>query len=675
MAGSAFFRRHGWREAAPWVAALFFCLSSAEGQLRRAALSAGEVEVLSVRGTVQRIPAGLQHAAAVPVSPGDVVQRGERLLTGTSGYLLLGLPDSSTVEVEPNTELEILDFTGNLRELLQIWMGKVRLKIRKFIGAPNPYQMYSPIATIGVRGTEFEIEVTQDHITTVRVWEGLVGVRNRQRPSEPERLVVPGEVVTVFPLRGPESPVRLEQVMTEHVGSQIPVEYNLLERFLAFPDPHLDLADNPAYAGWIVRPSGRIYIFPARSHSWLSPEIPALTPLARFYDLDELFATEERSLRGVSTRISYVYPFDRWIVGGTYQFSDVRENFDYHVTRQIPSAFGGVTQVEQIGRSVFAPNLSSTNDSHRATFLLARRFSGKTLAFSLDEQRSRGNLATEYQFVPNGHPMISELSRGPFGSNRFQLTVGYQHEADSFGSVALAFRVGGMSGFTEQSFHEINGSSASLAAFDSDGRNQEWTGQWRKRVAPGLYASLKGGLAHMTFTENVTEFRTADSVRQIEYWLPSLSAGLGYIWRNRLFLSFDYKLANLRGSEHRFDPRLGDEDPVTREWNRRTSHGFHTWAQYHLPAGFFVGTGLTAYRADETAEGHYLPDSTGWRLDSWGRFRNEWEEETIPVRLHQFHATVGRRFGDRAFVEYELSRAYASSFEPWGHALLLRLSF
>lgn len=656
-----------------FLALVVLCFATtAVAQQRRIAIAAGEVEVLSVRGDVRRVAPGAQLAAARPLPAGTVVKVGDRLLTGADGFAILGLPDGSTVELRPHTELELLDFTGNAKELLRIWLGKVRIKIRKLIGAPNPYQMYSPVATIGVRGTEFEIKVASDEVTTVRVFEGLVEVRDRARLGH-RVLLSQGEEVTIYPLRGPESPVRFEQIVAENFSRPRQVESALLERFLAFPDPHLDLVENPVYAGWLVRPSGRFYLFPARSHSWLNPEIPALSPLGRFFDLGELFATDERRLQGVSARLSYVHPFDRWVLGGVYQFRDLRERFDYRVSRRAPAAFGGESLTQQIGSSVFAPNLSSGTDSHFATLLVARRFAGQTLAFSLEQQRSRGELSTEYQLIPNGRPLIQEFTRGPFGSNRTQFIIGYHREMERLGALAFSFRAGVLSGFTAQQFHEINGKPAPLAAFNSAGTSQQWTAQWRKRLLPGFFFSLKGDLTRLHLEEDVVRFRTSDSTRSLRYWMPAGSLGLGYIWADRAFFSLDYRYSRVRGDETRWDSHLNTV--VSSQDSRRSSHAFHGWMQLRLPARFFTGAGVTAYFADERIRGHFLPDATGWRLDPWGRLRSEWEEDRVKIGVRQFHWSLGRRFRDRIFAEYQVSRVYGPQFAPWGHSLLLRFAF
>jgi len=673
----------GWRvtrkvESISIAAAVVVCLVSflvtlpVAAQVQRVALRVGEAQVLEVRGDVQRIRSLQGVSSNSPIPAGAVVTVGDRLKSGPDGYALLGLVDGSSIELRPATELEILDFSGGVRQLFKIWLGKVRIKIRKLIGAPNPYQMHSPIATIGVRGTEFEIAVQQNEVTTVRVFEGLVSVKNTQIEKS-EVLVGPGREVTIYPLRPPDPPVTFEQVVAENFSRESAVEQPLLEKFQAFPDPQLDLVENPAYASMIYRPSGRFYLFPAYSQAFSSPEISLMSPVGRFVDLKELFATDERRLQGVSSRVSYVYPFDRWVLGGVYEFRGTGQDFDFRISRQIPSAFGGDVTIQQVGSSQFAPNLNSDNRSNRAIFVAARRFTGRTLAFSYDWVHSGGDLSTLYEFKPGGMLLSNEESHAVFSTDQKRLTVGYSIENDNIGSVGLLYRLGAINSSTNQDYHLLNGELGTLAGFQSSGYSHEIGARWRKRLLPNLYFSLKGDLTRTDLNEGIRRFRIADSNRSIRYWIPSIASGLGFDWRERLFLSFDYKYSNVREHSLRWD--LFDNQLVNDESLSRHNHGIHLWGQYHLPRGFFVGGGMNSFWASEALAGTYNIDSSGSRLDVQGQEREPFMLERARVHVDQLGFSFGKRFRDRLFLEYQISQTRGPSFGPFGHSLLFRFSF
>jgi hypothetical protein len=662
------------------VVRVFFCLTlpllvwglPAEAQTRRVALSMGEVEVLSVRGTVRsaRMIQGVDQSD--PLFPGTVLNAGDRIHASADGYALLGLVDGTTIELQPGTELEILDFKGGVRELFRIWLGKARLRVRKLVGAPNPYQMHSPIATIGVRGTEFDIEVRPDSVTTVRVYEGLVSVRNNQVAGR-EVLVGAGREVTVYPLRPPDPPITFEQVVAENFSRESTVEHPLLERFLAFPDPHLDLVDNPAYASTIIKPSGRFYLYPARSESFTSPEISPLNPLNMFTDLRELFATDERRLQGVSSRISYVYPATDWTVGGLYEFRGFDQDFRFRISRQIPTAFGGNVSVEQIGSSRYAPDLEADNRLHRTLFLAARRFPGRTLAFSYDWTQSSGDIDALYDLRPGGVSVSSEESRTLFRTDNRRLTFGYHMESDTLGSVGLYYRFAFLDGEAYQTTHFRDGSPVPPAAFTTRGHSHETGFRWRKRLHPNLAFSLKSALTRTDIDEGIRRFRAADSDRDVGFWIPTAAAGLGFTWRDRFFGALDYQYSNVREQARRWE--LEGSTLLDSERDLRHHHAFHAWGQYQLPWDFFAGAGVTSFWSNESFRGAYEIDSSGRRTDSRGRPRDVLVLEDTRLRLHQTGFGAGRRFRDRLFLDYQVSRTRGPRFSPLGHAFLLRISF
>jgi hypothetical protein len=83
------------------------------------------------------------------------------------------------------------EHAGSLSDLLNVFIGHVKVYIQHLNGLPNYKQVSSPTAVISVRGTVFDVVVEDDDGTTlVRDEEGEVGVRN---------LTAAGEAVTLRP--------------------------------------------------------------------------------------------------------------------------------------------------------------------------------------------------------------------------------------------------------------------------------------------------------------------------------------------------------------------------------------------------------------------------------------------------------------------------------------------
>lgn len=104
------------------------------------------------------------------ISSGDVIE------TGGSGKVSLSLPDGSGLKLLADTSVELLELleSNAIRLTLQsgsmwLYVMSLRLSISR-----EKFEVKTPIAIAGVRGTEFTIEVAEDGTTTLTVLEGIV---------------------------------------------------------------------------------------------------------------------------------------------------------------------------------------------------------------------------------------------------------------------------------------------------------------------------------------------------------------------------------------------------------------------------------------------------------------------------------------------------------------------
>ena len=112
----------------------------------------GTIKVASVYGPVEHKT--LIAAAFVPLSSSTVlVNVGDRVRTGPGATLTLELPDGAFMIVYENSILTIPELgTSNLRNLINVVMGKVRFYIQRPGGTSKPYGAGTPTALIAVRG-------------------------------------------------------------------------------------------------------------------------------------------------------------------------------------------------------------------------------------------------------------------------------------------------------------------------------------------------------------------------------------------------------------------------------------------------------------------------------------------------------------------------------------------
>src|SRR5437868_7247432 len=90
---------------------------------------------------------------------GDRVQAQQVIVTGRDGFATFQVSDGSFFEVYPNSNVVFRRNPGNLRDLLDVFVGRVKIHIQKLMGQPNPNRVITPTAVISVRGTTFDVSV------------------------------------------------------------------------------------------------------------------------------------------------------------------------------------------------------------------------------------------------------------------------------------------------------------------------------------------------------------------------------------------------------------------------------------------------------------------------------------------------------------------------------------
>jgi hypothetical protein len=132
------------------------------------------------------------------LSAGDSIQVTQRIVTGPDGHALLQVSDGSTIEVYPNSTFVFRQNPGNWRDLIDVFLGKVRVHIEHLGTTPNPNRVLTPVAVISVRGTTFDVTVNDDdETTTVEVEDGTVEVRHNLLGGN-TAVVNAGEVFRVY---------------------------------------------------------------------------------------------------------------------------------------------------------------------------------------------------------------------------------------------------------------------------------------------------------------------------------------------------------------------------------------------------------------------------------------------------------------------------------------------
>lgn len=140
----------------------------------------------------------MRDTTAWALNLGDLVQPQQIIVTGSDGYGLFQVADGSQFEVFPKSRVVFRANGGDWKDLLEVWLGKVRVQIEHAGGLPNHNKVRTPTAVISVRGTIFDVEVEDETATTTVIdEEGQVEVSHVLQPG-PSKLLGPGEYVRVY---------------------------------------------------------------------------------------------------------------------------------------------------------------------------------------------------------------------------------------------------------------------------------------------------------------------------------------------------------------------------------------------------------------------------------------------------------------------------------------------
>ncbi len=125
----------------------------------------------SVTGKVIIEREGKPFAAKVgsPVTPTDVVE------TAAGAEAKIVMKDRTVLVVLPKTRFAVKNYSLKTpsQRALQLLEGKLKVTVEKFADPKDSFEILTPIATVGVRGTEFSVEHKNDR-TDLSVESGKV---------------------------------------------------------------------------------------------------------------------------------------------------------------------------------------------------------------------------------------------------------------------------------------------------------------------------------------------------------------------------------------------------------------------------------------------------------------------------------------------------------------------
>jgi hypothetical protein len=161
------------------------------GRLRKERLSA---RVVAAQGPVERAASGT--VGFVPVAVDSTLSEGDRVRTGSGGFVTLELADGTHLSLPPDSQIDFATLrrtvlTGTLERVIDLQRGSVDSDVTHLKKRDDRFQIRSPSVVAGVRGTRFRVNYDTDGkaSTMVEVLDGAVGVAPSAQPARDAALV------------------------------------------------------------------------------------------------------------------------------------------------------------------------------------------------------------------------------------------------------------------------------------------------------------------------------------------------------------------------------------------------------------------------------------------------------------------------------------------------------
>lgn len=141
--------------------------------------------IVSVQGEVSIVT---KEGETVAAKAGTSLAEGTLLATADEGFIALQLKDGTTFALPPASnlqlsKLQIQDYTDRPRTALTLQKGRVTSLVTPFSVPKSQYEVQTPLAIAGVRGTRFRINFDGDHSFS-EVLQGTVNVAPESHASK-----------------------------------------------------------------------------------------------------------------------------------------------------------------------------------------------------------------------------------------------------------------------------------------------------------------------------------------------------------------------------------------------------------------------------------------------------------------------------------------------------------
>ncbi len=651
--------------------------------------------VSSVSG---RVLLSSNGASALAVVAGHELGPGDRLDTRGGGQIVIELTDGSMIVVQPESVIVIKDFHAavSIRELFEIMLGSVRVKINHFAGRPNPYRINSPTASIAVRGTDFNITVDSRGDTQVMVYEGSVEVTSLIDPAqsvviEAGRgvLLVPGQGFQLFNVlsareiaeqsqgnghgssasntdnrsgqmdeRDWDSPRNIASMYEQYIAGLSEIgQVPFLLRYNAFPEAHLDSLENPAYAAGFKAAEGRVVFLPSLNGTGGLDENP--TPPG-------LSAVSPLNYSAASQFSMFVPLANNFVIGGSVTGSKIGSG-----VQGAPSDLGLSSILGQTAPpGSLQTSGSSTGEFLSGSLLAARRFGGNTsVGIEVESLRGTGSLTAQILSTGPSTGSIERIDSASTISQR-RITVGLETDLPRGQKLGFFYRYGFIEAGDSDANHTLSNVPEPLDSTRSSGHSSEFGLRLRGPVSRRFFYGVEASWLGLGLSDDLTRSIAVDSHQRDRAQRSTAALGLGYFLNQRTVLSVDFAGGVSSASTGRTEIGTGALLQTGTQNSRFVSAnlGVQTKLSSHL---FLNASLLGISQAYDLSQAVY-PETFGNAVLLTDPFLPLTATGYRPPRRSsEFGA--GWRFSNNLLLQYVFSTSYG--VDSGGHTLMLRYTF
>jgi len=626
--------------------------------------------------------------------PGYELGPGDRVDTRGGGRLVIELTDGSMIIVQPESVIVIKDFRAavSLRELFEIMLGSVRVKINHFVGRPNPYRINSPTASIAVRGTDFNITVDSRGDTQVMVYEGSVEVISLIDPPqsvviEAGRgvLLVPGQGFQLFNVlsgreiaeqnrgssepgadnhggqmdeRDWDSPRNIASIYEQYIAGLSEIgQVPFLARYNAFSEAYLDSLENPAYATGFKAAEGRVVFLPSLNGTGGLDENP--TPPG-------LSAVSPLNYSAASQFSMFVPLANGFVIGGSVTGSKIGSG-----VQGAPSDLGLSSILSQaVLEGSLQTSASSSGEFFSGSFLVARRFGANTsVGIEIESLRGTGSLAA--QILSTGQPSssIERIDSGSTISQR-RITAGVKRNLPRGQTLGFYYRYGLIGAADNDTSHTLDNVQEPLDSTRSSGHSSEFGLRLRGPLSRRFFYGVEASWLGLGLSDDLTRSIAVDSHQRDRAQRSSAALGFGYFLNRRTVLSADFAGGASQANTGRTETGDGSLLQTGNQNSRFVSANLGV--QTKLSSHLFVNASLLAILQAYDLNQAIYSDSFGNTLLITDPFLPLTATGYRPPRRSSDFG-AGWRFSNSLLVQYVFSTSYG--VDSGGHTVMLRYTF